>query len=162
MFPYTLPSTVVGEIAIRHRITGPNICVVAGPDSGMLALWEGVGMIESGEAKGCICVGCDAVSRASAPFIAELPLGGKLLRCSAHAFLVEDEDVARANSRVPLAGVRIERSAADAAERLGAVALGKLCEFLMPMSSPSEATLRLAAPAALRLHDALALVVDRR
>lgn len=27
VFPYTLPSTCLGEIAIRHRLTGPTLCL---------------------------------------------------------------------------------------------------------------------------------------
>src|SRR5436190_8953297 len=28
LFTYTLPSAAIGEIAIRHRLTGPNLCFV--------------------------------------------------------------------------------------------------------------------------------------
>jgi hypothetical protein len=28
LFAYTLPSAAIGEIAIRHRLTGPNLCFV--------------------------------------------------------------------------------------------------------------------------------------
>jgi len=30
LFAYTLPSAAIGEIAIRHRITGPDLCLVGG------------------------------------------------------------------------------------------------------------------------------------
>src|SRR5678809_79199 len=32
LFPYTLPSAPLGEIAIRHRITGPNLCLIGHGD----------------------------------------------------------------------------------------------------------------------------------
>ena len=30
--PHTLPSAALGEIAIRHRLTGPNLCFVGASD----------------------------------------------------------------------------------------------------------------------------------
>src|SRR5260221_6088477 len=32
LFAYTLPSAAIGEIAIRHRLTGPDLCFVGGDD----------------------------------------------------------------------------------------------------------------------------------
>jgi hypothetical protein len=82
LFSYTLPSTVIGEIAIRQRITGPNACYMAGRESGALALWEGAHLVLSGEASACVCVACDSISPPASPepFTA------------AWAFLVENAD----------------------------------------------------------------------
>src|SRR5262245_5942487 len=48
LFTYTLPSAAIGEIAIRHRLTGPNLCFV-GDDSVLLA--EASDLIRRGEAE---------------------------------------------------------------------------------------------------------------
>jgi 3-oxoacyl-(acyl-carrier-protein) synthase len=59
LFTYTLPSAPLGEIAIRFRLTGPNLCFV-GPEE--LAVAEGAEMLRRGEADGCVCVTCDVVT----------------------------------------------------------------------------------------------------
>ena len=53
----------IGEIAIRHRLTGPNLCLV-GVNTGLLA--EAVQLIRGGEAESCLCVSCDVISPALA------------------------------------------------------------------------------------------------
>ena len=68
LFTYTLPSSALGEIAIRHRITGPNLCFV-GADSVVLA--EAADMIRRSQADGCVCVSCNAVTGAAAEMIQE-------------------------------------------------------------------------------------------
>ncbi|HTA94531.1 MAG TPA: hypothetical protein VK769_00250 [Verrucomicrobiae bacterium] len=59
LFAYTLPSAAIGEIAIRHRLTGPNLCFVG--DDKML-LPEATDLIRRGEADSCVCVHCDVVN----------------------------------------------------------------------------------------------------
>jgi hypothetical protein len=61
LFAYTLPSSAIGEIAIRYRLTGPNLCFV-GMDAMLLA--EARDLIERNEADGCVCVACDAITAA--------------------------------------------------------------------------------------------------
>lgn len=70
LFAYTLPSSAIGEIAIRHRITGPNLCLV-GDERWLLN--EARDWIRRGEADACICVACDVVSSAAAELIREPP-----------------------------------------------------------------------------------------
>lgn len=70
LFTYTLPSSAIGEIAIRHRLTGPNLCFV-GSDEAMLS--EAVQWIRRHEVDGCICVSCDVVTAAAAEVIDEMP-----------------------------------------------------------------------------------------
>jgi 3-oxoacyl-(acyl-carrier-protein) synthase len=53
LFTYTLPSAAIGEIAIRHRLTGPNLCFVGHSKE---VLPEAAGLIRSSEADGCVCV----------------------------------------------------------------------------------------------------------
>jgi 3-oxoacyl-(acyl-carrier-protein) synthase len=66
MFAYTLPSAAIGEIAIRHRLTGPNLCFVG--DEKML-LPEATGLIQRGEADSCVCVYCEVVNAGTAKII---------------------------------------------------------------------------------------------
>jgi len=53
LFTYTLPSAAIGEIAIRHRLTGPNLCFVGGSQD---VLPEAAELLRRGEADGCVCV----------------------------------------------------------------------------------------------------------
>jgi 3-oxoacyl-(acyl-carrier-protein) synthase len=66
LFTYTLPSAAIGEIAIRHRITGPNLCFVGGSED---VLRETADLIHRGEADGCLCVYVNVVSPSLAGFI---------------------------------------------------------------------------------------------
>jgi 3-oxoacyl-(acyl-carrier-protein) synthase len=59
LFAYTLPSAAIGEIAIRHRLTGPNLCFV---DDDKMLLPEATDLIRRGEADSCVCVHCDVVN----------------------------------------------------------------------------------------------------
>jgi 3-oxoacyl-(acyl-carrier-protein) synthase len=63
LFAYTLPSAAIGEIAIRHRLTGPNLCFVG--DDKML-LTEARDLLQRGESDACVCVFCDVISLAAA------------------------------------------------------------------------------------------------
>jgi 3-oxoacyl-(acyl-carrier-protein) synthase len=66
LFAYTLPSSAIGEIAIRYRLTGPNLCFV-GTDAMLLA--EARDLVERGEANGCLCVVCDVITSAASEVI---------------------------------------------------------------------------------------------
>jgi 3-oxoacyl-(acyl-carrier-protein) synthase len=70
LFAYTLPSAAIGEIAIRHRLTGPNFCLV-GSDAGLLD--EAAHLILSGETAGCICISCNVVNTGVAALIGASP-----------------------------------------------------------------------------------------
>ena len=70
LFAYTLPSAALGEIAIRHRLTGPNLCFVGGSN---LVLAEAGDMIRRGEADACVCVYCNVVHPAGAEMIQSAP-----------------------------------------------------------------------------------------
>lgn len=65
LFAYTLPSAALGEIAIRYRLTGPNLCLVGG--NAMLS--EAADWIRRGEASACLCVSSDVVSATAAQMI---------------------------------------------------------------------------------------------
>ena len=66
LFTYTLPSAPIGEIAIRHRLTGPDLCLIG---DGNAALAEARDWFRRGEVDGCICVACDAITPATAELI---------------------------------------------------------------------------------------------
>ena len=71
LFAYTLPSAAIGEIAIRHRLTGPNLCFVGG-DAELLA--EARDLIYRGEAEGCVCISCNIVTPEAAALLQEFPV----------------------------------------------------------------------------------------
>jgi len=66
LFAYTLPSSAIGEIAIRHRLTGPNLCFV-GTDATLLA--EAKYLIERNEVDACLCVVCNAITPAASELL---------------------------------------------------------------------------------------------
>ena len=70
LFAYTLPSAAIGEIAIRHRLTGPNLCFI-GDDK--IILPEATDLLRSGEADACVCVFCEVISPALAKLIQAAP-----------------------------------------------------------------------------------------
>jgi 3-oxoacyl-(acyl-carrier-protein) synthase len=70
LFAYTLPSAAIGEIAIRHRITGPNLCFVGGAE---LALAEATDLVRRSEVEGCLCVTCNSLSEGASELIHGVP-----------------------------------------------------------------------------------------
>ena len=83
LFTYTLPSAAIGEIAIRHRLTGPGLCFVGGGDE---LLAEASDLIERGEADGCVCIFADVVSPGLAEMISATPAA------TAEAFFVRRDE----------------------------------------------------------------------
>jgi 3-oxoacyl-(acyl-carrier-protein) synthase len=69
VFSYTLPSTVIGEICIRHRFKGPMLCLMSSGNSTRAALDEAAAWLREGSAKSCLCVSCEAVSPAAAALL---------------------------------------------------------------------------------------------
>lgn len=64
VFPYTLPSTCLGEVALRHGLRGPTICMSVEPPQTGEALWEARRLLAAGEARHAV-VGCvDALGEA--------------------------------------------------------------------------------------------------
>jgi 3-oxoacyl-(acyl-carrier-protein) synthase len=66
LFAYTLPSSAIGEIAIRYRLTGPNLCIV-GTDAMLVP--EARDLIERNEVDGCVCVTCNLITAATSELI---------------------------------------------------------------------------------------------
>ena len=71
LFAYTLPSAAIGEIAIRHKLTGPNLCFVGG-DAELLS--EARDLIYRGEAEACVCVSCNIITAEAAELIQSSPV----------------------------------------------------------------------------------------
>jgi hypothetical protein len=58
LFPYTLPSTCLGEIAVRYGLQGPSLCLSTLEGAEASALTEATALIEGGEASAaCVCLG---------------------------------------------------------------------------------------------------------
>jgi len=72
LFAYTLPSAAIGEIAIRHQLTGPNLCFVGDKE---LLRSEATDLIQRGEADGCVCVWCNVISLSLAELLHCSPKG---------------------------------------------------------------------------------------
>lgn len=69
LFAYTLPSAALGEIAIRHKLTGPDLCLVGGSES---VLPEAEELLRRSEADAVVCVYCELISPEAAKLI-QLP-----------------------------------------------------------------------------------------
>ena len=80
LFTYTLPSAALGEIAIRHRITGPPLCFVGSGDDVMA---EAMDLLKSADLDVCVCVDVNVVS----PALGELT--GLPVAAEAKAFLIQ-------------------------------------------------------------------------
>jgi 3-oxoacyl-(acyl-carrier-protein) synthase len=90
LFAYTLPSSAIGEIAIRYQLTGPNLCFV-GTDAMLLA--EARDLIERNEADGCLCVACNVITPAASDLIrlpAKLQARAAFLARGTNGFALEE------------------------------------------------------------------------
>ncbi len=63
LFAYTLPSAAIGEVAIRHRLTGPNLCFVG---DGRELVAEAADLLRRNEADACLCIAAHVVTAAVA------------------------------------------------------------------------------------------------
>lgn len=70
LFTYTLPSAALGEIAIRHRITGPPLCFVG---SSRDVLPEAAELLRLGEVDAVVCVSVNVVTPGLAEWLAVPP-----------------------------------------------------------------------------------------
>lgn len=82
VFTYTLPSTAMGEICIRHHLRGPVLCLMSVNGDGREALGQAQAWLRAGEARSCLCLYADATgdapARAGAIYLAR---GTKVLPC---------------------------------------------------------------------------------
>jgi hypothetical protein len=95
LFTYTLPNVAIGELAIRHRISGQNLCLSAGTESGLLAFWESFRLIERKEAAACLCLAADALPSKTAEHLKGPTDSRETAVGHAYAFLLESESYQR-------------------------------------------------------------------
>ncbi|MHB8066419.1 MAG: beta-ketoacyl synthase N-terminal-like domain-containing protein [Desulfobaccales bacterium] len=117
LFAYTLPTIALGEVAIRQRLGGASYCFMTGADSGLLALWESVKLLEAGECQKCVCIMADVLSQHAEMMVRNIDPGGKALTEYAYAFLLERHAHAQAYEHPSLARVAIT-SDADGADSI--------------------------------------------
>ncbi len=106
LFPYTLPSTCLGEVALRHRLRGPTACHGVAPGDEAEALREAALRIEEGEARAAVVILGDALSPAAAAAAGlpdSPPLAALLLAAAGEA----------ARAAPPLSALRAARHAAQ-------------------------------------------------
>jgi 3-oxoacyl-(acyl-carrier-protein) synthase len=63
IFPYTLPSTCLGEVALRHGLRGPSVCLSVGPGDEGCAFAEATRMLAAGEAEVAVAGTIEALTR---------------------------------------------------------------------------------------------------
>ena len=155
IFPYTLPSAAIGEIAIRYRLGGSSICFVGEPDPVRLALWEGTHLIASGEEDTCVCLTYDA------PPVEHLLDGGSRDDAyngtgTTYAFLLEaDENRPKAASTDRVAAIDLVRAAPVVGPGTTETTwLSELCSFLEGDAN-SPAGLTVGSPAATKSERAM-------
>jgi len=66
IFAYTLPSTVIGEICIRHRLKGPVLSLISPNPDGENLLTEAAEWLRDGDAEMVLCLGIEAMNRSTA------------------------------------------------------------------------------------------------
>jgi hypothetical protein len=132
LFMYTLHNACMGEIAIRYNITGPNLCLMAGEESGLAAIWEGMRLIRCGEASSCICLAADALGNQAGANKKAAPIQFADYHDSAHCVLIESASNAASRNAKPLANIRVSKSDGPSAPQIlaGAKQLSNLQKFL--------------------------------
>lgn len=63
IFPYTLPSTCLGEVALRHGLRGPSVCLSVAPGDRGRALAEAGRLLANGEAPAVVVAAVDVLDR---------------------------------------------------------------------------------------------------
>jgi 3-oxoacyl-[acyl-carrier-protein] synthase II len=61
LFPYTLPSTAVGELSLHLGLMGPLITLAQGPGSGLAALASAASQVDRGQAHWMLAGGADSL-----------------------------------------------------------------------------------------------------
>jgi len=66
IFPYTLPSTCLGEVALRHGLRGISVCLSVAPAARGAALAEATRLLTNGEAPAVVVASVDVLVRPDA------------------------------------------------------------------------------------------------
>ncbi len=83
IFPYTLPSTCLGEVALRHGLRGISTCLSVAPASRGAALAEATRLLTNDEAPAVVVASVDVLVRPDAPAPRECRAVAALLTTSA-------------------------------------------------------------------------------
>jgi hypothetical protein len=139
LFSYTLPNLAAAEVAIRYGATGPNLCLLAGPTSGLLAFYEAVHLVEERETEACIVLAADALAGAARALAARAPIPLPIASGEgrASALLIERAGPA------PLARVYRDPGAAGEEVPVPGEAVAYLCRSLL---EAPERRVRLPVP----------------
>lgn len=65
IFPYTLPSTSLGEVALRHGLRGPTVSMSIEPPDAGACLWEARRMLAAGEVRHVVASTVDVLDVAA-------------------------------------------------------------------------------------------------
>ncbi|MDO9532506.1 MAG: hypothetical protein Q7O12_10305 [Deltaproteobacteria bacterium] len=155
MFAYTLPTIALGEVAIRHRLGGASYCFMAGADSGLLALWESVKLLEAGECQKCVCIMADVLPQHAEMIARNIDPAGKALTEYAYAFLLERHGHAQACEHPALARVAIT-SDADGTDSIESWKVPDSLIGLLRQGRPGR--LDLASPPASGIKEILSII----
>jgi 3-oxoacyl-(acyl-carrier-protein) synthase len=157
LFAYTLPSIAVGEIAIRHRLGGPSYCFMAGADSGLLALWESIKLLQEEELASCICLVADVFPPAAEDIANQMGLLSEKIECHAYAFLMEDKAFAQTRGRLPLAEFDLRPASGTGRKTEPKTSWGDAARMLRFLKGENEdqEMLKLFAPPGLGLEEML-------
>jgi hypothetical protein len=66
LFPYTLPSTCLGELAILHGLRGPSLCLSLEPEEEAPVVEEAAAYLAGGEAQAAVLLWGEALGPAAA------------------------------------------------------------------------------------------------
>jgi len=130
LFTYTLPSIALGEIAIRYRISGPNLCLLDQCEPGPLAICEAFRLLTLGEAKRCLAITADALDNDQIGSLKPFWPDESRHECYAQAWLLESLSEAAAAGRKPLATIE-RRKANDADDDFSHPTAKEILSFLL-------------------------------
>jgi hypothetical protein len=163
LFAYTLPSIAVGEVAIRHRLGGPSYCFMAGAESGLLALWEGIKLLQEENLTGCICLAADVLPPAAEDLANRMGLLPGEIDGHAYAFFLEDLTFALTQGRLPLAEFDLGPASGTGREHAPQTSetdAARLLRFLQ-RDNEDQAMLKLFSPPGLGLDEMLTVTYWR-
>lgn len=103
MFTYTLPSTALGAIAIRHGLRGPINCLLCPWEDSGQVLDEALRSVGLGEAETIVCVYANAVGGEAARFSDAID-DHRRVESAAYAVLAQTERAAERTGGRKLAG----------------------------------------------------------
>jgi 3-oxoacyl-(acyl-carrier-protein) synthase len=119
IFAYTLPNIVLGELAIRHHLTGENLVLSAGRASGLAAVAEAAARVEAGEWGAALVLAVEVPGPGAARLAAPEAPEGRVV-----ALVVEAEAAARARGARVLGGLRAVPVQGHGAVEAGSAGVG--------------------------------------